>query len=58
MQQSLTLVKSPISSLEPSSPSSSFSISVWQKDLDLWSREQPWKRRRTELQEAVKEKIR
>lgn len=31
----LTLVKSPISWLEPSSPSSSFSISVWQKDLDL-----------------------
>lgn len=31
----LTLVKSPISWLDPSSLSSSFSMSVWQKDLDL-----------------------
>lgn len=31
----LTLVKSPISWLDPSSLSSSFSMLVWQKDLDL-----------------------
>lgn len=40
----LTLVKSPIRSLEPSSPSSSVSIFVWQKDLDLCRRAAPWKR--------------
>lgn len=37
-------MKSPISSLEPSSRSSSVSIFVWQKDLDLWRSALPWKR--------------
>jgi len=54
----LTLVKSPISSLEPSTLSSSVSMSVWQKDLDLWSSEVLWKERQERLREAVKETMR
>ena len=53
----LTLVKSPIRSVELSSLSSSFSMSAWQKDLDLWNNEQSWKETRERLRKTVDEKF-
>jgi len=50
-------VKSPMSSLEPAAPSSSFSMSVSQKDLDLWSSKQLWERDEGKESVAVGEKM-